>query len=178
MILFFNITLTILWHRFHHVLESIVLVLTAEGISLLKLLSLHDFDIWHVPSLNISCAYLRRCTKVTKETRKKTLQDNIHLASNFNPWGWLFNLRKYLSVRWFSKYSIHMHRENIALRTEVQNKKRQMASEDLKIEMIGVHYMLDTDYDMTYISSGNKWQLFDSIVDLKCLSMVWSSSIR
>ena len=71
MILFFNITLTILWHRFHHVLESIVLVLTAEGISLLKLLSLHDFDIWHVPSLNISFAYLRRCTKVTKETRKK-----------------------------------------------------------------------------------------------------------
>jgi len=65
-----------------------------------------------------------------------------------------------------------MHRENIALRTEVQNKKRQMASEDLKIEMIGVHCMLDIDYDMTYISSGNKWQLFDSIVDLKCLSMV------
>jgi len=65
-----------------------------------------------------------------------------------------------------------MHRENIALRTEVQNKKRQMASEDLKIEIISVHCMLDTDYDMTYISSGNKWQLFYSIVDLKCLSMV------
>ena len=107
-----------------------MIVFTAEGISLLSSLSLRDFDIWHVPSLDISFAYLRRCTKVTKETR----------ISDIGMFIW----------------------RPISIHGEVS----------LKIEMISAHCMLDTDYDMTYISSGNKWQLFDSIVDLKCLSMV------